>query len=549
LFQNVDFRPELRNGLTMILMYTFAASQAARAVDGSDLFGVVMDSTHGLGIFHKTSLRVYSDPFNFFNFLKMCLTGLIECGVLRENERVSQAVPKTRRRHFEVESELVAFNDLKALLIRRLDDGDLGRVKSCVSEVVACWQDKSLKIGRSRRFAVALQTLSRNSALHAAQSLFPQLTHALSVETGSSSAGMVVAGGPASLEMRQSKRVRVGGSMNASASQGAQSGSGAAASVSSPAEKTAGRERRAASEAASMSLPVPVPAAAPATAAFGVGVGVTSDIPVPAVCVLRCDRVGVDSWEVHHTQINDVAAFFENPDVKRVFAVDATCLSAEELAQRRLAVRSKGLLSLESELRFRGAVQTTWSRSELPQLRGFMDTCRSLAWTVASQRYRTNGAEEVAPSAAIRNAQKALPFCCDYRLCGETPECGKCVCLVYERVIQSGYLLRAAPELGVPADTWRMVYGKDLEQYAVSPADPAATGSFAEFLANLFPQLRTGLLGLPSLDGVTVSYSPQFGSTSCTSVTALVKSGLDANACPSQNLGTLSSGSNDILSR
>jgi hypothetical protein len=71
---NVDLRPEVRNGLAMILVYGFSAAKAAEdPSDGQDMFSVLQDSETGLGIVNKTSLKIYNDPFQYFAFLKCCL--------------------------------------------------------------------------------------------------------------------------------------------------------------------------------------------------------------------------------------------------------------------------------------------------------------------------------------------------------------------------------------------------------------------------------------------------------------------------------------------
>lgn len=127
LFDNPDMRPEVRNGLALILVYTFSSARAAdireeqqrsgamgssvssgnnnvglstssQSVSGQttmggnttttnattnaagvsspptqyvDMFAVLMKHDTGLGIVNKTSLKIYSDPCGFFNFLKV----------------------------------------------------------------------------------------------------------------------------------------------------------------------------------------------------------------------------------------------------------------------------------------------------------------------------------------------------------------------------------------------------------------------------------------------------------------------------------------------
>jgi hypothetical protein len=88
LTDNIDLRPEVRNGLSMIVIYTIAAHKAF--CTKVDMFVVLQDVEYGLGIVNKTSLKIYNDPFQFFNFLKCCISGLIDAGKIPENERQNQ---------------------------------------------------------------------------------------------------------------------------------------------------------------------------------------------------------------------------------------------------------------------------------------------------------------------------------------------------------------------------------------------------------------------------------------------------------------------------
>jgi hypothetical protein len=90
---NADLRPEVRNGISMILMYCFSAAQSKLRTD-SDMFIALQDTESGLGIVNKTSLKIYNDPFQFFNFIKSCITGLIDAGKIPENERINKVKKK-----------------------------------------------------------------------------------------------------------------------------------------------------------------------------------------------------------------------------------------------------------------------------------------------------------------------------------------------------------------------------------------------------------------------------------------------------------------------
>lgn len=86
---NVDLRPEVRNGLAMVLIYVFSSAQAQQGTD-ADMFTVLQDAETGMGIVNKTSLKIYNDPFYYFSFIKSCISGLIDAGKIPENERQNQ---------------------------------------------------------------------------------------------------------------------------------------------------------------------------------------------------------------------------------------------------------------------------------------------------------------------------------------------------------------------------------------------------------------------------------------------------------------------------
>lgn len=89
--ENSDLRPEVRNGLAMILIYVFSSAQASQQnSEEITMFTVLQDAEKGMGIVNKTSLKIYNDPFNYFNFLKSCISGLIDAGKIPENERQNQ---------------------------------------------------------------------------------------------------------------------------------------------------------------------------------------------------------------------------------------------------------------------------------------------------------------------------------------------------------------------------------------------------------------------------------------------------------------------------
>ena len=69
--ENLDLRPEVRNGLALIVIYVFSAAKKYLGSKSTDMFAVLLDSESGLGIVNKTSLKIYNDPFNYFAFIKV----------------------------------------------------------------------------------------------------------------------------------------------------------------------------------------------------------------------------------------------------------------------------------------------------------------------------------------------------------------------------------------------------------------------------------------------------------------------------------------------
>jgi hypothetical protein len=134
LFHYDYLRPEVRNGIAVILIYTFAAKKALilnqEDPQGAeqDMFTVLSHTNYGLGITNKLTLRIYSDPWQYFNFIKLVITALIDCGFLPENERVNNGhrivLPshvngqKMKREDLE---EFQAFLDVKQVITDELD--------------------------------------------------------------------------------------------------------------------------------------------------------------------------------------------------------------------------------------------------------------------------------------------------------------------------------------------------------------------------------------------------------------------------------------------
>ena len=121
LLNNDYLRPEVRNGIVVVLMYTFAAVKAIKDPT-HDMFHTMQDAETGLAIVNKFSLKIYNDPLQYLSFLKTCISALIDAGTIPDNERVNQ--PKRGKVAVENREEIDAFEQIKNMLITLLDAGN-----------------------------------------------------------------------------------------------------------------------------------------------------------------------------------------------------------------------------------------------------------------------------------------------------------------------------------------------------------------------------------------------------------------------------------------
>eukprot|EP01031_Cornospumella_fuschlensis_P024478 gene24478-29584_t len=165
LFDNPDMRPEVRNGLALILVYTFSAARAAdlRHILGDnptsniDMFSVLMKAESGLGIVNKTSLKIYSDPYGYFNFLKACITGLIDALAIPENERINTQSNKKTRRGSRNRDEVEAFDYLRSSLTSMFQSSDnLSLARERIAQIMAFWTTRGKSV-RNERFSSIFQ--------------------------------------------------------------------------------------------------------------------------------------------------------------------------------------------------------------------------------------------------------------------------------------------------------------------------------------------------------------------------------------------------------
>lgn len=136
-------RPEVRNGIVMVIIYTFASIKATRD-EGIDMFITLHDTEKGLGIANKFSLKIYNDPFMYLSFLKISISALIDAGAIPDNERVNQ--PKRNKVMVENKEELDAYDQIQKRLVSLLDSGDNAGAKHIVLLITNYWQQRA-KVG------------------------------------------------------------------------------------------------------------------------------------------------------------------------------------------------------------------------------------------------------------------------------------------------------------------------------------------------------------------------------------------------------------------
>eukprot|EP01034_Spumella_vulgaris_P031136 gene31136-38479_t len=171
LSENGDLRPEVRNGLSMIMIYSFGTAKAA-CEPGLDMFNALQDVEHGLAIINKTSLKIYNDPYFFYGFLKSCMSGLIDAGKIQENERTNH--PKKPKQPFENKDELVAYLQMKNILVGMFNRGEIENARTKIAQITAVWTEKHKNI-RNNWFATALNILGRDSVFGVTSLLSPVL--------------------------------------------------------------------------------------------------------------------------------------------------------------------------------------------------------------------------------------------------------------------------------------------------------------------------------------------------------------------------------------
>lgn len=175
---NPDLRPEVRNGLSMILIYTFSTAQAyyineeiernrndqsdnttSTSTSTTDMFKVLQDPTNGFGIVNKTSIKIYNDPFNFYYFLKLCISGLIEAGKIPENIKKNTLKNYKNKKIIENSEEILAFIYIKNYFLFLFSIHNIDLIHENINKIILLWENNS-KIIKNRKFLTAYSSLS-----------------------------------------------------------------------------------------------------------------------------------------------------------------------------------------------------------------------------------------------------------------------------------------------------------------------------------------------------------------------------------------------------
>jgi hypothetical protein len=139
LYENDYLRPEVRNGIVIVIIYTFAAIKASH--HGGDMFITLQDTEDGLGIANRFSLKIYNDPYGYLSFLKFSISSLIDAGAIPENERLNKpgkkGTSKPLPKNYE---EVEAYNRLVRKLSEYLEHNNHTEARALVQVVTTHWQ-------------------------------------------------------------------------------------------------------------------------------------------------------------------------------------------------------------------------------------------------------------------------------------------------------------------------------------------------------------------------------------------------------------------------
>eukprot|EP01039_Chlorochromonas_danica_P001165 gene1165-1272_t len=505
LLANDYLRPEVRNGIIMILIYTFA-SMKATLYEGFDMFITLQDNEQGLGIANRFSLKIYNDPFNYLLFLKTSLSALIDAGVIPDNERLNQP-KKSNKMQFCNKEEWQAYSTIRETLLRLLDSGDNQSARNYVAHITHYWQVKG-KYVRNRRFASALEMMR-------------------GISLSQPPPGMVIVP-PATASSSISNTVSASSSSNATIGTVAYQGITGLMSEKSAGEMMSGSEASIDGDASVISRPsseskaplVDVSAKESRAVVTAVGAGGGRDVNgstrkrqleemqmsglvkkmpsnrPPPLAALRFEKVGPQDWQLQETRWFNLQAFIDtalNPPSTALGSVPELCLSlvdetslADEMKQMHMISKpgQASRVSLIRELQVRQALLTTWPRRELSQFLSFVQLWQEQA-------------EESEPSISLLTMWKRLHGSSSSTAVEDDRRCSVGY-IVYETVHLIGFIIRGNAKIGLSEDIWCSVFPNE-----IGAEDGQQT--MADYLTQLFPQL---LAIVPNVqkDRTTVRY-------------------------------------------
>jgi hypothetical protein len=395
LLDHDSLRAEVRNGIVMVLIYTFASMKALTMTSSPnlhdqtpDMFVALQDADQGLGIANKFSLKIYNDPFNFLTFLKSCISGLIDAGAIPDNERQNQ--PKKTRIQFENKDEIAAYKVIKSTLVKYLDKGDNQSAQKFVEAITTHWHQKA-KCIRNRRFVSALSVVGLD---------------------GSGDGGS-----------RSSKRLIGDALMAAPATQAAASG--------------ALRSPRGDTDSLLAKRPRPDGSFSPILGRVGSFGTVRRQMPLPPLPTLRFDRVGPQEWRVHSCMTFDVDSLLAElrmreadstlylVDDKNILAQCSCANSAsdapgngKQLTTNLFKVSGAtyicrdqgGIVSLSTELESAQALAATWLDTDHQQVSRFALSWQLTAIRVGGTDETPRGNGNVSPQRLLSGGGSRVPL-------------------------------------------------------------------------------------------------------------------------------------------
>mmetsp|Transcript_12974 Transcript_12974/g.19546 ORF Transcript_12974/g.19546 Transcript_12974/m.19546 type:complete len:601 (+) Transcript_12974:121-1923(+) len=515
LMENLDLRPEVRNGLALIVIYVFSAAKKYLGSKSTDMFAVLLDSESGLGIVNKTSLKIYNDPFNYFAFIKCCISGLIYAKAIPENERQNR--PKKARQLDQNTGEIESYRSLSSHLINLLNEGRHEPARLLVKQVLVLWQRNKSSVRDTRfKFAVAflnaamcnLNKSSSSQDLLSCDILFDEDDDGevtmMDLVSGGIDLG-TIAGKNHSLE---------GGVLSDPAIKMAR--------TYSPPVGTTG------SSTADSGRSTYVHYDHAHTAGLGNG-----NISHPTLQVLRLERGSATSWTISVSKVYSVASLLESIAGSPIYLVDEQMFPVEEWQSRRITRKtSRGKVNLAAELEARHILVTQWPAEQHDQLLHLIAD-----WGHATRNSRTASSEMVSPTLISFWATGSLSMPSRLNAMGT---------LAYEVTPLEGLVVRASPELGLAEDVWRLMYSDDFV-----PPQSSHVYTYGDFLSALFPQISTALQFVTSSERkteVTVKYASHH--TEGDEDVAMRSSAPSMLAAAAyQTVGSLSAPASEVLAR